>query len=291
MLFSYLPFFCYFLRSHAGKCMEEPQSSSSGETVITDGRFLPWGPVHGFSTPCVCLPGAPPSSRATQGEWHIYRTWRTFGTGYLTRQMFRVHRPELSADPSSRLASSKRCLGGGTSTPTSRPSNSTSWSQGRSWTTGMALLAFTSATTPRGWGTCLWAWCHLPRLWSLRSPSSPRWRPKTPNRSIVALNTRRRTATRKPPCATLTHPRCAIRSTHRAMCHGCAQNPSKSYASISPFIVWTTNWCKRYALTTTTTVTHRTLPQDDLTVVHASAFCFTFKPCQCQTLKSLFWTT
>lgn len=154
-------FFCLFiyflllLRSHAGKCMEEPQNSSSGRTAIAGTRFLPRGPVHGFSTPCDCLPGAPLSSRAAQGKWHTYRTWRTFGTGYLTRQMFRVHRPELSADPSWRLASSKRCLGGGTSTPTSKPSNSTFWSQGRSWTMEMALSVFTFATTPQEWGMCL----------------------------------------------------------------------------------------------------------------------------------------
>lgn len=194
-------------------------------------RFLPRGQDHGFSTPCVCLPGAPPSSRATWGKWHIYRTWRTFGTGYLTRQMFRAHRPELNADPSWRLASSKRCLGGETSTQTSRQSSSTYWSQERSWTTGMAHLAFTSATTPPEWGMSPLAWCRLPRLWSSRSPSSQRWRPKTPSHSTVALNTRRRTGTKRPPCVALTRPRCAIKSIHRATCHGCARNPLKSYAS------------------------------------------------------------
>lgn len=231
-MFFCLPLLCFLWRSHAGKSTEEPRSSSNGPKASMNRRFLPRGPVHGSSTLCVCLPGAPPGSRATWGKLHIYRTWRTSGTGYLTRQMFRVHRPELNAGPSSRLASSKRCSVGGTSTPTSRLSNSTCSSRGRLWTTGTAPLAFTSATTPRAWGTCRWAWCRPPRWWSLRSPSSPRWRPKTPNRSTVASSTRRRTATRRLRCATSTHPRCAIRSRRRATCPGCARNPSKSYASI-----------------------------------------------------------
>uniref|UniRef100_A0A8C6V0C1 Neurexophilin 2a n=1 Tax=Neogobius melanostomus TaxID=47308 RepID=A0A8C6V0C1_9GOBI len=126
----------------------------------------------------------------------------------------------------------KKMFGWGTFTPTSKRSNSTCSSPGKSWTTETGHSASTFGTTRPVWATFRSAWSPRRKWWSSRSPSSPPSRRKTRNPSTVASSMRRRTGTRRLLCAISTPRKCATRSRRRATSPGCAPNRSKSYASI-----------------------------------------------------------
>lgn len=181
----------------------------------------------------------------------------------------------------------KRSWAGGIFTLMWKQWNLASWWQGRLWITSMEHSASTSATIHPVWGTYLSALFHLPKLWdgrflilhlrvftlktqycsqiwcpsfqALLSPPAP----LLPNsrsssrtwwwwlNSTAGSSTREPTGPRRPSPACTTQARHATQKTPSPRQPGSVPNHLRLYASSSPSLAQITDWCRKFALSRT----------------------------------------